>query len=109
MVRRAGVAAARLRLLDAADGVRNFVAFDGGDPVACASLVLAAGVAGLYNVGVVPERRRQGVGAATTAALMAEGGARGAETAVLWSSAAGVRCYCRLGFEERCRLTLYAR
>ena len=89
--------------------MRNFIALDGGEPVACGSLVLAAGVAGLYNIGVPPDRQGQGIGTAMTAALMAEGAARGAETAVLWSSAAGMECYRRLGFDERCRLTLYAR
>ena len=87
----------------------NFVALDDGEPVACGSLVMAAGVAGLYNIGVPPDRRGRGIGTAMTAALMAEGAARGAATAVLWSSAAGVRCYRRLGFEERCRLTLFER
>jgi len=103
-----------LRLLDVAGSggppdIRNYVAFDDGEPVACGSLVQAAGVAGLYNIGVPPDRQGQGIGSAMTAALMAEARAAGAETAVLWSSAAGLGCYRRLGFEERCRLTLYAR
>jgi GNAT superfamily N-acetyltransferase len=98
-----------LRLIDLAPDVTNFVALDDGEPVACGSLVMAAGVAGLYNIGVPPERQGQGLGTAMTAALMAEGATRGAETAVLWSSAAGLRCYRALGFEERCRLRLYAR
>ncbi|HEX8086316.1 MAG TPA: GNAT family N-acetyltransferase [Solirubrobacteraceae bacterium] len=97
-----------LRMLDA-PGVRNFIALDDGAPVACGSLVQAAGVAGLYNVGVLPDRQGEGLGTAITAALMAEARAGGAETAVLWSSAAGLRCYRALGFEERCRLTLYVR
>lgn len=103
-----------LRLIEVATSgdapeMTNFVALEDGEPVACGSLVMAAGVAGLYNIGVPPERRGQGIGRAMTAALMAEGAARGARTAVLWSSAAGVPCYRRLGFEERCELTLYAR
>lgn len=103
-----------LRLLDVAATVdpaalRNFVALDDGEPVACGSLVLAAGVAGLYNIGVLPDRQGRGIGTAMTSALMAEGAAAGARTAVLWSSAAGTRCYRRLGFDERCRLTIYAR
>jgi ribosomal protein S18 acetylase RimI-like enzyme len=89
--------------------MRNFIALDGGEPVACGSLVFAAGVVGLYNVGVLPDRQGRGIGTAMTSALMAEGRAAGAETAVLWSSAAGVRCYRALGFEERCRLTIYGR
>jgi ribosomal protein S18 acetylase RimI-like enzyme len=103
-----------LRLLEVAGRaeaaeMRNFIALDDGEPVACGSLVLAAGVAGLYNIGVLPDRQGQGLGTAMTSALMAEGRATGAETAVLWSSASGLRCYERLGFEERCRLALYSR
>ena len=103
-----------LRLLDVASSgdapiTRNFIALDDGEPVACGTLVLAAGVAGLYNIGVQPGRQRQGIGAAMTAALMAEGRATGAETGVLWASPAGTGCYRGLGFEERCRLTIYER
>jgi len=103
-----------LRMLDLAGRaslpeIRNYIALDDGEPVACGSLVLAAGVAGLYNIGVPPERQGQGFGTALTVALMAEARAAGVKTAVLWSSAAGQRCYRALGFAERCRLTLYAR
>ncbi len=103
-----------LRMLEAArrsdeSGIRNFITFDGGEPVACGSLLLAEGVAGLYNIGVLPDRQGTGVGTAMTAALMGEARAAGAETGILWSSVAGLQCYRRLGFEERCRLTLYSR
>lgn len=103
-----------LRLLEVAGRsappeIRNYIALDAGEPVACGSLVLAAGVAGLYNIGVLPDRQGQGIGTAMTSALMAEARASGFETAVLWSSAAGLRCYRALGFEERCRLTLFGR
>ena len=98
-----------LRVLDVAPDLTNFIALEEGEPVACGSLVMAAGVAGLYNIGVPPDRQGEGIGKAMTGALMAEGAARGAATAVLWSSAAGLACYRGLGFEERCRLTLYAR
>ena len=103
-----------LRMLDVAGQgsdpeIANFIALDDGEPVACGSLVHAAGVAGLYNIGVAPERQGKGIGRAMTRALMAAARAAGAETAVLWSSAAGLRCYRGLGFEERCRLTLYAK
>jgi GNAT superfamily N-acetyltransferase len=108
------VVAPFLRMLDLAGqgtepDITNFIALDEGKPVACGSLVEAAGVAGLYNIGVAPDRQGKGIGTAMTSALMAEARAAGARTAVLWSSAAGLRCYRSLGFEERCRLTLYAR
>ncbi|MDQ3742642.1 MAG: GNAT family N-acetyltransferase, partial [Actinomycetota bacterium] len=95
-----------LRMLDvagkaASPDIRNYIALDDGEPVACGTVVLAAGVAGFYNIGVLPDRQGQGIGTAMTAALIGEAAAAGAETAVLWSSAAGVRCYRALGFEER--------
>ena len=103
-----------LRLLDLAGSgetpdARNFIALDDGEPVASGTLVLAAGVAGIYNVGVKPDRQREGHGGAMTSALMAEGRASGAETAILWSSSAGLGCYRGLGFEERCSLQIYER
>jgi ribosomal protein S18 acetylase RimI-like enzyme len=68
---------------------------------------VAAGVAGIHNVGVPPEHQGRGIGRGMTAALMAEGSASGARTAVLTSTAAGLACYRGLGFEERCRVRLF--
>ena len=88
--------------------LRQYVALRDGEPVACGSLAVEDGVAGIYNVGVPPERQRQGLGRAMTAALMAEGRAAGAETAVLWSTAAGERVYRALGFEARFPLRAFS-
>ncbi len=41
----------------------HLVAFEGDEPVACASLYLVGDYAGLYNVGAIASRQRQGLGA----------------------------------------------
>ncbi len=46
-----------------------FVAHDDG-PAGCAALHLAAGNAGLYAFGVLPEHRRRGIGRSLAAACM---------------------------------------
>ena len=79
--------------------VMNWVAYAGGDPVGCASLLVHAGVAGLYNVGVPAAHGRRGIGAALTVRAVAAAVDRGIGHAILHASAAGVRVYERLGFE----------
>jgi hypothetical protein len=64
---------------------RHYVGLAGGDPVACASVFLAAGVAGLYFVCTVPDARRRGIG----------------------SSPMGQPMYERLGFREVCAVNVY--
>ena len=46
----------------------RFVAYRAGRPLATASLFLAAGAAGLYNVFTLPEARGEGLGRALTSA-----------------------------------------
>jgi len=51
---------------DAPGPLRCFLGRLDGEPVATSFIVLAAGVAGLYGVGVLPEARRQGLGTTIT-------------------------------------------
>ncbi|CAN5736903.1 hypothetical protein BH24CHL8_BH24CHL8_10390 [soil metagenome] len=97
-------AAGRVRGLSAgiADAtLRAFLVRSGGVPVAVARLSLLAGSAGLYGIGVAPERRREGLGGFVTAVAMRAALARGG--ALVWLSvendnAAARRLYERLGF-----------
>jgi GNAT superfamily N-acetyltransferase len=87
--------------------MRNYIAFDGGEAVATGSLVAAAGVGGLYNVATRADRRGRGIGRAMTYTLMGEAAALGYRVAILWSTAAGLPVYRRLGFQERVRVPTY--
>ena len=87
--------------------MRHLVAYQATTAVATASLVPAAGVGGIYNVATRADRRGRGIGRAITLAAMHEAAALGYETAILWSTPAGLPVYRRLGFQERCRVPTY--
>ena len=88
--------------LDARSLFRHFLARLDGEPVATCSMFLGAGVAGIYDVSTIPERRRQGIGRAITAAAMCEARAVGCRTAILHSSTQGSGVYRSLGFTDVC-------
>lgn len=87
--------------------LRSFVAYQEGEPIGASSLYLGAGVAGLYCVGVVPEARRQGIGAAITTAPLLLARDLGYRIGVLQASPMGEPVYRRLGFQEHGQFTLY--
>jgi GNAT superfamily N-acetyltransferase len=86
---------------------RHYLGRLGGQPVATATLFLAAGVAGVYFVLTVPAARRRGVGTAITLAALREARDLGYRTGVLGASGLGLPVYQRLGFEEHCRIAVY--
>ncbi len=77
-----------------------YVASFQGRPVAVSMGFHAAGVASVYAVGVLPEARRQGFGAAVTLAPFYDALERGFRHGVLFSTAEGVPLYQRLGFRR---------
>src|SRR3954447_22244214 len=93
--------------LDDSAPMRNYTGYVGGEPVATGSLVPAAGVGGIYNIATRANRRGRGIGRAMTWALMREAAAMGYRVAILWSTAAGLPVYRRLGFQERVRVPTY--
>jgi ribosomal protein S18 acetylase RimI-like enzyme len=86
---------------------RHFLARLDGEPAATGSLFVGAGVGGIYDVATLPERRRRGLGAALTRAVLAEARARGCRTAILHSSTLGKELYRGLGFEPVCPIGQY--
>jgi ribosomal protein S18 acetylase RimI-like enzyme len=87
---------------------RHYIGWLEEQPVAVSSLLLHAGVAGVYGVATLPEARRQGVGAAMTLAPLREARARGYAIGVLSPSDMGLRIYQRIGFREYCTVNIYA-
>jgi GNAT superfamily N-acetyltransferase len=92
---------------DDAAPMRNYLAYVGSEAVATGSLVPAAGVGGIYNIATRASRRGRGIGRAITWSLMREAAELGYHVAILWSTAAGLPVYRRLGFEERVRVPTY--
>jgi ribosomal protein S18 acetylase RimI-like enzyme len=83
--------------------IQHFVGYLDGAPVTSATLLLAGGLAGIYDVSTVPDARRRGLGAAITLACVDAAAARGYRHAVLQASEEGEAVYARLGFRERYR------
>jgi GNAT superfamily N-acetyltransferase len=89
------------------DPWRHYLAYRDDEPVATATIFLAAGVAGVYFVMTVPTVRRQGIGAAITQHALREARDSGIPYAVLGSSPAGRSVYESLGFRTYCEIDLY--
>lgn len=78
----------------------HWVGYLDGTPVAASSLFRCAGVAGLYNLAVLPSVRGRRIGRAMTQAPLVEARDEGTSLAVLQASAAGYPIYVDLGFQQ---------
>ncbi len=78
----------------------HYIAWLSDTPVGIASLLLYAGVAGIYGVATLPEARKQGVGAALTRHTMWAARASGYRIAILAPSHMGLHMYHTIGFQE---------
>lgn len=87
--------------------MRTYLALMDGRPVATSQLLLAAGVAGVYNVTCLPDARGQGIGAAVTLAALLEARRQRYRLAILQASDLGAPVYRRLGFAGYGRLNRY--
>jgi acetyltransferase (GNAT) family protein len=86
---------------------RNYLALLNGEPVGTSQLFLSAGVAGIYNVTCLPEARGQGVGSAITLAPLWDARALDYRIGILQASQLGYKVYCRLGFQDYGKLSVY--
>jgi ribosomal protein S18 acetylase RimI-like enzyme len=80
--------------------VAAFVAYLGGEPVACAMTLVSHRVAGVYYVGTVEHARRRGLGDALTRMAARAGFELGAAAAWLGASEMGAGLYRRIGFQD---------
>lgn len=93
--------------VDADSPFRHYLARINGEPVATSSLFFGAGIAGIYDVATVPERRRVGIGASITRHAMNEARNAGYRLAILHASTLGRDMYRSLGFELVCEIGQY--
>jgi hypothetical protein len=76
----------------------HYIGYLDDQPVTSSTLLLAGGIASIYDVSTPPALRRQGFGGAITWAMMQEAKKRGYQYAWIWSSPMGKGVYSKLGF-----------
>jgi len=87
--------------------IRYYLGLLNGEPVATSALLLAEDVAGVYCVGVLPDARKQGIGAAVTIPPLLDARAEGCRVGILQASSMGYSVYRRVGFVEYCKMEHY--
>jgi len=97
------------QVLDYGPGTRwrHLIGLLEGRVAATASLELGDQAATLINVGVLPEKRRQGLGTALASAALDLARREGQGLAVLQATLPGRPLYEKLGFEPACLLSAY--
>ena len=76
----------------------HYIGYLDDQSVTAATLLLAGGIAGLFDISTPPAFRRQGFGSAISRHLLQEAQARGYQQAYVWSSVLGKGVYSRVGF-----------
>ncbi|HXX78852.1 MAG TPA: GNAT family N-acetyltransferase [Ktedonobacteraceae bacterium] len=85
----------------------HYIGWLHGEPVAIASLLLHAGVAGIYGVTTIPQYRRQGIAATMTLHALQEACKLGYRISILSSSKMSDALYRRIGFRDFCTIMHY--
>lgn len=85
----------------------RYIGFIDEEPVGVSILYLAAGVAAIFNVAVVPQFRRQGIGTLMTKVPLLNARSLGYRYGVLKASPMGGYLYRKMGFTECCQIGLY--
>ena len=87
----------------------TFLASVDGVPQRASALLVSDDVAGIYNVGTLPEYRRRGLGTLVSVAALETGLQRGCTIGALQASQQAVGVYRAIGFEECCRFAFALR
>ena len=85
----------------------HYIGWQQHTPVAIASLLLHAGIAGIYGVATIPQARKQGLGTAMTLHALHEAQKLGYRIAVLAPSNMAVNIYRRIGFSDYMKRKFY--
>lgn len=85
---------------DSAGAWQHYVGYLDGEAVTSSTLLLAAGLAGIYDVSTVPSARNKGLGKAITLAPMLAARERGYRHAILFASEQGHPVYRSIGFTD---------
>jgi hypothetical protein len=101
------MALSRNDLLGDTAPVHFYLASLHGEPVAGSTVLLAAGVAGIFNVATLEATRGRGIGTAITMAPLLEARDYSYRIGVLQASEMGYPIYARMGFTEQFRYHLY--
>jgi GNAT superfamily N-acetyltransferase len=96
-----------LTTLDETNMSQAFVAYENGQAVACSLLHLGGGVAGIWQVGTIPEARRKGYGSAITYAPLLYAAQLGYKISVLIATQMGRPVYQKMGFQEILQAKVY--
>ncbi len=88
---------------------RHYLGFLDGQPLGASSLLLSAGVAGIYNVATLPQARGKGLGSHLTRIPLMDARQMGYRAAILQSSEMGYNLYRRLGFNKVCQIEHFIR
>jgi GNAT superfamily N-acetyltransferase len=76
----------------------HYIGYRADEPVTSATLLLAGGIAGIWDVSTPPAARGHGFGSAITLHMLHEARLRGYRQAWTWASAMGKPVYERVGF-----------
>lgn len=77
---------------------RNLLARLDGEPIGAGSVMVCDGIAGLYNIAVLPRARGRGIGRALTVALLRTAAELGASESILHASELGEPVYAKVGY-----------
>lgn len=79
--------------------IRFLIAYETGKPTAVASYILENGQAGIYDIAVLPDEQKKGIGSRLFDTVVGTAIAKGAQSLTLQASVEGAGIYERAGFQ----------